>query len=68
MEYFDAPVSTQPPIIVIGGDVVASSTASHSARDQEADMLLMAQGNITFVATWHLALRAVKVGTAWYAR
>ncbi len=42
-------------IVVIGGGIIGCSTAYHLARDHNAEVLLLEQGQLTSGSTWHAA-------------
>lgn len=42
-------------IVVIGGGIIGCSTAYHLARDHNADVVLLEQGQFTGGSTWHAA-------------
>ncbi|NJO87476.1 MAG: FAD-binding oxidoreductase, partial [Lewinella sp.] len=42
-------------IVVIGGGIIGCSTAYHLARDHQADVVLLEQGQLTGGSTWHAA-------------
>ena len=46
---------THAQIVVIGGGIIGCSTAYHLARDHKADVVLLEQGTLTSVSTWHAA-------------
>ncbi|MGI9482870.1 MAG: GcvT family protein, partial [Hyphomicrobiales bacterium] len=46
---------TQAQIVVIGGGIIGCSTAYHLARDHNADVVLLEQGQLTNGSTWHAA-------------
>ncbi len=49
------PVPTHAQIVVIGGGIIGCSTAYHLARDHQADVVLLEQGQLTSGSTWHAA-------------
>lgn len=49
------PVPTHAQIVVIGGGIIGCSTAYHLARDHNADVVLLEQGQLTSGSTWHAA-------------
>src|SRR3954451_15952477 len=46
---------TQARIVIVGGGIAGCSTAYHLARLGITDVLLLEQGKLTCVTTWHAA-------------
>jgi len=46
---------THAQIVVIGGGIIGCSTAYHLARDHNAQVVLLEQGQLTSGSTWHAA-------------